>query len=336
MSFGWPPYVPVAKRREQAAKKINRLRKQGVDIQPVTIDGRKITRTFWGNAWCEHIESFSDYDNRLPRGRTYVRNGSVCHLELRKGKITGIVSGSKLYKIRGKIKVLSEQRWQQIKSLCAGQIGSILELLQGKLSDNIMGVVTDSQQGLFPSEEEIELSCNCPDWAHLCKHLAAILYGIGARLDQSPELLFALRGIDHKELISTDIEIPSAGKRRRVTGNLTDVFGVDLSQTTEPATATSNEQASGLKRPTKTIRTGKMAAATQHKKFQATGSAVRQLREQLQMSKAEFAQLLDVSVTSISNWESKQGKLALQHKSAAALTLVSGLSFNAAWQKLQE
>jgi len=56
--------------------------------------------------------------------------------------------------------------------------------------------------GLFPSPAEIKLSCSCPDWADMCKHVASALYGVGARLDQKPQLLFVLRGVDENELIA--------------------------------------------------------------------------------------------------------------------------------------
>src|SRR5271157_3105129 len=156
---GWAPYVPVAQRRREAAKKMDALRKKGVDIQPVTIEGRKIARSFWGEAWCDHIESFSDFENRLPRGSTYVRNGSVCHLAVAKGAIEAKVSGSELYTVRINIKTLPPKKWNTLKSRCSGQIGSLLELLQGKLSDHVMEVVTDRQEGLFPLPKEISLKC---------------------------------------------------------------------------------------------------------------------------------------------------------------------------------
>ena len=126
------------------------LRKKGVDIQPVTIKGRKIASSFWGEAWCEHMESFSDFENRLPRGRTYVRNGSVCHMAVTKGEIEAKVSGSELYTVKVSIKTLPGKKWTAIKGRCSGQIGSLLELLQGKLSDHVMEVVTDRKEGLFP------------------------------------------------------------------------------------------------------------------------------------------------------------------------------------------
>jgi uncharacterized Zn finger protein len=227
----------VAERRAKARKKMASLRKKGVDIQPIEIEGRKIARKFWGEAWCDHLESFSDYDNRLPRGRTYVRNGSVCHLAIKKGEVEAKVSGSDIYEVRVKIDTLSATRWNAIKEQCSGQIGALLELLQGKLSDNIMSVVTDRQTGLFPKPAEIKFGCNCPDYARMCKHIAAVLYGIGARLDDDPTLLFRLRGVNHEELIDTQVAHPAGtgkGKSKRLSADsLGDVFGIDLDLTTD-------------------------------------------------------------------------------------------------------
>lgn len=233
-SYDWKPYVSVAERRRKAAKKMDALRKKGVDVQPIQIDGRKIAKTFWGEAWCNHLESFSDYENRLPRGRSYVRNGSVCHLVIDKGQIEAKVSGSELYTVRIAIKTLAAKKWNDVKQRCTGQIGSLIALLQGKLSDQVMEVVTDRQNGLFPLPGEISLNCSCPDWATMCKHVAAVLYGVGARLDHKPELLFALRGVDHEELIASDAEaavstaIASGKSQRLAAADLSDVFGIEL------------------------------------------------------------------------------------------------------------
>jgi len=241
--YGWRPYVPVAVRRARARKKIETLRKKGMDVQPVEIEGRKIARTFWGEAWCDHLESFSDYANRLPRGRTYVRNGSVCHLGIATGQIHAMVSGSELYKVKIAIKTLPGRKWRAVKGRCSGQVGSLLELLQGRLSKSVMAVVTDRDKGLFPLPREISLNCNCPDWAVMCKHVAAVLYGVGARLDEKPELLFLLRGVDHEELISSEAGAVAAatagtrgGRRRLAAADLADVFGIEMSQD-EPSAA---------------------------------------------------------------------------------------------------
>ena len=235
----WRPYIPVTRRRISTAQAVQRLRKAGGTIEPVEIEGQKIARTFWGKAWCKHLEGFSDYSNRLSRGRTYVRNGSVCHLAISKGKIEAMVSGSELYHVTIGITPLPSGKWNEVRTQCAGKIGSLLELLQGRFSDHVMAIVTDPGNGLFPQPREIKLSCDCPDWAVMCKHVAAVLYGVGARLDHKPELLFLLRNVDHETLIATEIDVQTAtsgqGRRRRLaTRDLAGVFGVEIEETPEP------------------------------------------------------------------------------------------------------
>ncbi len=241
--MGWyefRPYVSVAQRRANAAKEMAKLAKKGRAISPVVLQGKTIARTFWGKAWCQHLESYSDYSNRLPRGRTYVRNGSVVDLQIKPGAITAVVSGSSLYDVEISINKLADKRWNSIKQHCAGQIGSMIELLQGKLSDQVMRIITDRESGLFPAPIEIKKSCSCPDWADMCKHVAAVLYGVGSRLDQQPELLFALRRVDHLELIAkaAHIEDLSGGApaRKTVAGSdLADVFGIEMDEGASPA-----------------------------------------------------------------------------------------------------
>jgi uncharacterized Zn finger protein len=234
MYYEWRPYVSVAQRRQKALKEMNRLRKSGRDIQPIEIAGRKIATTYWGQAWCGHFEALGDYANRLPRGRTYVRNGSVCHLAIAQGEVIAKVSGSEIYNVVVKINVLPPKKWEQVKQACAGQIGSLLELLQGNISSSVMQVVTDRANGLFPLPAEIKYSCDCPDWAGMCKHIAAVLYGVGARLDHQPELLFTLRGVNHLDLITASADeaitkATSKGSRRQVAAaDLGDVFGIEL------------------------------------------------------------------------------------------------------------
>jgi uncharacterized Zn finger protein len=236
-SFGWRPYVSVTERRAKAARELSKLaKKTGRAASPVVLDDRKIVTTFWGKAWCDNLEAYSDYENRLPRGRTYVRNGSVVDLQINKGNVTALVSGSELYKIEIKIKPLAPALWKSIQTECAGKIDSLMELLQGKLSSAVMQIVTRHQQGLFPTPKEIDLDCSCPDWADLCKHVAASLYGVGAKLDQNPALLFLLRGVDPADLIS---KVSAAEAVRQTTGKagaapamsdseVADVFGIEL------------------------------------------------------------------------------------------------------------
>ena len=367
---GFKPYVTVAMRRAHALKKMAQLRKKGHVIKPVQIEGRKITHTFWGQAWCDHLESFSDYDNRLPRGRTYVRNGSVCHLDIEKGRISAMVSGSEIYTVKITIKALPRKKWHAVKKRCAGQIGSLLELLQGRLSENVMSVVTDRAKGLFPLPKEIHLECSCPDWAVMCKHVAAVLYGVGARLDQAPELLFLLRGVDHEELISAEAAVAASatgtksGRRRIANEALTDVFGIEIAEDAAPAQKTlPSRRKKTATKPKKTStsaakRTGKRPAQTGRHKAQVkkttvppktsaktmprpdrrmrpiTGKTVAGLRNRFGMSRSEFARLLGVSPVTVGNWEKKTGTLDLQDRSREAWNAVKRLTKRQAWRKL--
>ncbi|MEN9974062.1 MAG: hypothetical protein RLZZ282_68, partial [Verrucomicrobiota bacterium] len=246
--FFYKPYVPVAQRKVQGQKKIKALEKKGRTIEPLgeLTHRTKIATSFWGHAWCKHLETFSDYENRLPRGRTYVRNGSVLHLSIAPGTVTALVQGSELYEETITITPLSAPKWKAIQARCQGKIGSLIELLQGKISDEIMAIVTDPNDGLFPKPKEIKLNCSCPDWAVMCKHVAAVLYGVGARLDSQPELLFKLRGVDHNDLISAaaashstlaSSSQPTSRRRSLDPSKLADVFGIDLENPPSPKTA---------------------------------------------------------------------------------------------------
>jgi uncharacterized Zn finger protein len=368
--YGWRPYVPVAVRRARDLKKMEKLKKKGHDIKPVQIEGRKIARTFWGKSWCDHLESFSDYENRLPRGRTYVRNGSVCHLDIESGEISAMVGGSEIYKVKIAVKTLAPKKWKEVKNRCAGQIGSLLELLQGSLSNNVMSVVTNRAKGLFPLPGEISLKCSCPDWAVMCKHVAAALYGVGARLDQEPELLFLLRGVDHEELISAEADVAATalgtkGGRGRIADDaLTDVFGIEMSEDVTPTKtkpSASRKKAAPerkksskaatkrtVKRQTKTgkgnaqvkktpaTRKAKMRKPSRstNKACPITGKAVARLRTKFGMSQSEFARLLGLSVPTIGNWEKKSGKLALRARSLDAWDAAKRLTKRQARSKI--
>ena len=237
--WGWRPYVPAAERRRKAARELEKLKKKGQTVLPVVIEGRVIAKTFWGKAWCDNLERYSDFANRLPRGRTYVRNGSVVDLQIAGGEVKALVSGSDIYKVAVKVTPVSKARWLSICADCAGAVDSLVELLQGRFSKGVMERLCQQKTGLFPSPDDIQLSCSCPDWAAMCKHVAAVLYGIGARLDQQPELLFKLHKVDEKELIA------KAGKGLRLarkaplpektlgSEDLSAIFGLEMAQTAD-------------------------------------------------------------------------------------------------------
>jgi len=226
------PYESAAQRRAKMERSRKRLIKSGRNLSPVTAAGRKITTTFWGDSWCKHLESYGDYGNRLPRGRTYLRNGSVIDVQIGPGKVTALVSGSELYEITIDLKPLDKSLWQAIKARCVGQIGSLIDLLQGKLSSEVMSAVTDRAGGVFPQPKEIRMKCSCPDSARLCKHLAAVLYGIGVRFDERPELFFQLRGVDHLELIAAAgagaAKPKSKSAKALADDALADIFGIEM------------------------------------------------------------------------------------------------------------
>src|SRR5271157_3771163 len=217
-------------------REMEKRKKQGHDVSPVVIEGRTIAKTFWGKSWCENLERYSDYANRLPRGRTYVRNGSVVDLQIKPGEIHAHVSGSELYKVALKIAPVKKAHWKSICGDCAGAIDSLVELLQGRLSKGVMERICRQKVGLFPTPDEIELSCSCPDWADMCKHVAAVLYGIGARFDRQPELLFRLRGVDEKDLIVHAGQAAPLAKQapaaEKILGgeDLAGMFGLDMAQ----------------------------------------------------------------------------------------------------------
>ena len=236
MYYQWKPYVSAAERRKKAAKKAAALSKQGQTLAPVTAGRGAIAKTFWGKSWCGNLERYSDFASRLPRGRTYLRNGSVLDLQVGAGKVSAQVMGSRLYKVAVRIAAVPKKRWQAIGKDCADSIDSLVDLLQGQLSQTVMERMCQPGAGLFPAPAEIKFTCSCPDWAGMCKHVAAVFYGVGARLDVQPELLFTLRKVDAKELISRAGEVlPQTGKKAggaRVLDNskLSEVFGIEMAE----------------------------------------------------------------------------------------------------------
>jgi len=235
--YGWRPYVSVAERQRKAAREMEKRKKKGQLVSPVIVEGRTIVETFWGKAWCDNLERYSDFANRLPRGRSYVRNGSVIDLQIAPGTIQALVSGTDIYKVTVKVTPVAKARWLSICTDCAGAIDSLVELLQGRFSKGVMERICRQNTGLFPSPKEIALSCSCPDWADMCKHVAAVLYGIGARFDRQPELLFRLHDVDHAELIAkvgkgaSLAKAPAASKI--LGGDLGGMFGLDMAQGVE-------------------------------------------------------------------------------------------------------
>ncbi len=291
----YPPYVSAAEKKRRNEKMAAKLSKAGRALQPVVIKARNIASSFWGKAWCDNVESYQDYSNRLPRGRSYVRAGAVIDLEITTGKVTAMVSGSssKPYEISIDIKPLAPERWEALKKKCLGKISSLLSLVQGKLPQEILAEFCNRDTGLFPSPKEIKTICSCPDWAGLCKHLAAVFYGIGARLDEDPKLFFTLRGIKENDLVGTDvIDTLTEGVSSEIaTDNLSSVFDMELDSLDDSASPTA-----------------KAAVVQQSKKNELSehpwpGKRIRTLRKDLGMTQAAFGKLFQITPIMVSCWE---------------------------------
>ena len=220
-------YEEAQERKERLQREIAKRQKRGEKFETLSAPAgqKKLSTTFWGQAWCRNLESYQVYESRLPRGRSYLRQGKVYNLEIEPGKLNAVVAGSELYDASITIKPLPREQWQQIVESSAGQVGSMLDLLAGKLGDGLMKMLTDPDDGLFPKPKEIHFNCSCPDHADMCKHVSAVLYGVGVLLDTKPELLFTLRGVDQAELLSN----ASSAAITDLSADTGDLAGVDLS-----------------------------------------------------------------------------------------------------------
>jgi uncharacterized Zn finger protein len=244
-------YVSVAERRAKAERAVAKLRRKDPAIAPVIIDGQAIAATFWGKAWCKNLESYRDFESRLPRGRSYVRNRAVLDLKISPLRVDALVCGSEIYEIEIKIDQAPRAQWRSICADCAGGIDSLVELLRGRLSERVMERLCRQGKGLFPKPSEIDFTCDCPDYAYMCKHVAAVFYGIGARLDESPELLFRLRGVDANDLLvnvdaATPLSksAPAAGKVL-ASDDLSALFGLEMAPDEAPAAVSSASKSKG-------------------------------------------------------------------------------------------
>lgn len=336
--YGYDPYVSVAEKRQKAEKEVNKLRKKGLVVKPVVMTGTKLAETFWGKAWCKHLASYADYENRLARGRSYVRSGAVCHLEIEAGCVHALVSGTQLYEVSIDIKPLPLKQWDAIKTGCQGQIGDMLDILRGKLPKTVISRMCDTQTGLFPAVKDIKFSCSCPDWASMCKHVAATLYAVGRRLDTEPELLFLLRQVDAVELLSTEGLIAATvspamaldGDSLQV-DDLGALFGIELesreadsggqssSGGSVPQSPTISPKAKrGRKAKTESVSVAPTSSTDSTAKLEAiswenpTGADITLLREQSGMSLYAFAAALDVAEGTVQRWENTNAMLRLQ------------------------
>lgn len=235
--YGFPRYESVAEKKAKANRSLAKMKKKNPDIEPVIIEGRTLAKSWWGKSWNINLESYADYSNRIERGKSYVRNNAVLDLKITRGKVIAKVQGSRVkpYDVEISIDALDSKKWEQVTELCNHRIDSLEQLIEGKFPKELEVLFTDKKYGMFPSPKEIHFACSCPDWAYMCKHVAAALYGIGARLDNNPMLFFALRDIDGQMLIRKSMErklesmLKNAGKKSKreiAAKDISDIFGL--------------------------------------------------------------------------------------------------------------
>ena len=232
-SYKQPNASQLQKNARQTMKK---EKAKGKQLEPVVIQGRTIVKSWWGQAWCDNLERYADFESRLERGKRYVRTGAVVDLKIQKGKVLARVQGRRKtpYKVEVRISPLSEERCQHAIKQCGRKIENLERLVNGDFPKELKELFL-GDKGLFPEPREISFNCSCPDWALMCKHVAAVLYGIGARFDENPLLFFDLRGIDVERFIDVTlanrvesmlVNVDTPSKRIITGGDWENLFGI--------------------------------------------------------------------------------------------------------------
>ncbi|MCY4075643.1 MAG: hypothetical protein OXH04_09480 [Acidobacteria bacterium] len=334
----YPRYLSIGARRATTLPEMRRLRERGVRVQPVEGVGQAMARDFWGRRWCERLDTFARDEARLPLGRTLVRRGSVCHLEVRPGVIEAMVAGSALFRTVVRIRAMDPTARLEMARACAGRVGSVPELLRGALPEDVIEAVAGSDRGVLPRREEIHSECGCPDGKTLCRHAAAALYGVGRRLDAEPELLFRLRNVDAAELIAS----ATAPKRAssHPDGENAPGPGSAPAEVSPPAAVSPPAEVSppaalpddpipaglagsgpaGADAAPARPEGGPAAPADEDGDgFRPTGAFIRGLRRSSGFSVPEFAALLRVSAATVRRWEAAPGALTLRSRPRDAL-----------------
>ena len=223
--------------RRRAKESIKTAKQKGRKYEPIVAKSKRgaVCTSWWGQAWCENLEKYADYASRIERGRGYVRSGAVVDLQIEHGHVTAKVQGRRKtpYNVEIMIGRLSEESCQHIIDRCSSKIESMEKLVSGEFPEELKDIFS-SKEGLFPTPTEISFRCSCPDWALMCKHVAAVMYGIGIRFDENPFYFFTLRGIDVDRFIGVALENRvekmlqnhNCKSSRIIDGDTTEIFGV--------------------------------------------------------------------------------------------------------------
>lgn len=234
-------YISISDQKAMALKSKKRLEKNlNRSLEPIILASTKLATSWWGKMWNTNLERYAEYSNRIGRGKTYVKNELVIDLQIEESKVFAYVQGKRRdpYQIAIYIDPTKPGLIEQIKEKCQGKLDTVEELLEGKFSKEISSIFMIQGAGLFPEPKEIKFRCSCPDYTSCCKHVSAVLYGIGSKLDVNPLLFFTLRGINLddflKDVIISKTEnildkgIKCKSKRIIDNANIEDLFDIDL------------------------------------------------------------------------------------------------------------
>ncbi|TDD18652.1 hypothetical protein E1218_25585, partial [Kribbella turkmenica] len=166
---------------------------------------RPFGATWWGRAWLEALEQRARLDpNRLSRGRSYARRGSVLDLTVSPGEVEAFVQGSRVtpYQVTVRIRAFTTAEWDAVLDVVSAQIGRVAALLDGELPPEVVDDVHAAGLDLLPGAGEVLTNCSCPDFAVPCKHSAAVCYLIADALDDDPFALLLLRGRPRDDLLT--------------------------------------------------------------------------------------------------------------------------------------
>ena len=226
----------------------------------IKLHSKSISNTWWGQEWCKTINVYADYENRLSRGKTYLRQERVQDLTIEDNTITAKVKGkwSDYYNVTIKIRELPRSK----SNIIIKKISELGSILKGSIPEDCRFLFSIGELGLFPTKDDLIYTCDCPDscggliygsnWnsakeicevdpnnAMLCKHVAAVLYSVGSILDKEPLIIFQLRGINVTKYISEEIVAQTNNllvglyqrkEEERVIDKslISDVFGIDF------------------------------------------------------------------------------------------------------------
>lgn len=237
--MSWSSPEEAEEKRERLAREIVRRRAEGEALTALTAPkSGHLCRQFWGRAWCRHLQEMTAYEGRLAPGRTCLRQGRVFDLILQPGEVRAVVADQRLHTTRLHIRPLEAETWSRLQQAAAAAAPSLLDLLSGRLGEDLLRLLCDAGTGLFPRADEIRFDCDCTDDADPCQHAAAVFYGIGLELDTRPEALFLLRGAEPRILLAEaarDARASLAAPASELaTEDLGHLFGIDLEDERRP------------------------------------------------------------------------------------------------------